>query len=44
MEVTSVDTPQLLKPTLLGDESVLLDQKGTKGGFIDIAVLAARKA
>lgn len=44
IEVTSVDLPQLLKPTLLGDEFLLLDQKGTKGRFINITLLAAKKA
>lgn len=43
MEVTSVDIPQLLKVTLLGDESVLADQKGPKRRFIDITLLGAKK-
>lgn len=44
MELTSVDISSLLKLTLLGDESMLPDQKGTKRRFIDIALLAAKKA
>lgn len=43
-EVASVDISRLLKLTLLGDESVLPDQKGTKRRFIDITLLAAKKA